>query len=161
MLSVFLVSWASVVLGDLWLLRPSIGLPQWTEFRRGYAASYNKIGVLSMWLPTVIGVVMASGKLGNSAQAIAVPLSGTAAFLLPKLCSLAISRSQLLRQYFARSPGSVAGLEEMHRCPLCDESFHRSDFVLCPYHKSNYVCSSCCATERHCDLCCHPKAAAI
>jgi cytosine permease len=161
MLSVFLVSWASVVLGDLWLLRPSIGLPQWTEFRRGYAASYNKIGVLSMWLPTVIGVVMASGKLGNSAQAIAVPLSGTAAFLLPKLCSLAISGSQLLRQYFARIPGSVAGLEEMHRCPLCDESFHRSDFVLCPYHKSNYVCSSCCATERHCDLCCHPKAAAI
>jgi purine-cytosine permease-like protein len=161
MLSVFLVSWASVVLGDLWLVRPSIGLPQWAEFRRGYAASYNKIGTFSMWLPTVIGVVMASGRLGNTAQVIAVPLSGIAAFVLPKLCSLMIPPSKIVRHYFARIPASVSGLSEVHRCPLCGESFHRSDFVLCPYHKSNYVCSSCCATERRCDLSCHSSAAAI
>ena len=35
MLSVFLVDWAAVMLGELWLVRPLYGIPRWSEFRRG------------------------------------------------------------------------------------------------------------------------------
>lgn len=155
MLSVFLVNWASVILGELWLVRRRQGIPQWAEFRRGYVSSYNKIGLASMWVPTSIGVVMGSGKFGAPIQALAVPLTGIAAFLLPAVISSLLTKSAVLTQYFARIPHSVASLGEVHKCALCAETFHRSDFVLCPFHKGTFICSSCCATERNCKTLCH------
>lgn len=159
MLSVFLVNWASVILGDLWLVRKRYGIPQWAEFRRGYVASYNKIGMLSMWLPTAVGIVMGSGKYGPQIQALAVPLTGAAAFLMPAIVSSLLSKQRVLAQYFARIPQSVAGLQAVSECSLCGEAFHRSDFVLCPFHKGKYICSRCCATESGCKLMCHGETA--
>ena len=160
MLSVFLVNWASVILGDLWLVRRRHGIPQWAEFRRGYVAAYNKIGMFSMWLPTAIGVVMGSGKLGPQAQALAVPLTGIAAFLMPAMISALLPQRRVLAQYFARIPESVAGLKEVFECSLCREAFHRSDFLLCPFHKGTFICSHCCATEGGCKTMCHGETAA-
>lgn len=154
-LSVFLVNWVAVIAGDLWLVRPRRGIPSWTEFRRGYAASYNKIGLLSMWLPTASGVVMASGQLGADAQALAVPLTGLAALLLPGVLATMLNRGAVLTQYFARIPARVAHLPEMPTCKRCKETFHRSDFVLCPFHANAYICSGCCASEQRCNLLCH------
>jgi purine-cytosine permease-like protein len=155
MLSVFLVDWAAVLLGELWLVRRLYGIPQWSEFRRGYVASFNRVGMLAMWLPTPVGVALASGRFGPQAQALAVPLAGVAAFMLPALLCGLMSKQRVLAQYFARVPVSVAGLEEVHSCLLCAETFHRSDFVLCPFHNGRFICSRCCATEGGCGLVCH------
>ena len=154
-LSVFLVNWVSVIAGELWFVRPRHGIPQWAEFRRAYAASYNKIGMLSMWLPTIVGVVMGSGRLGTDMQALAVPITGVAALAMPGLISIWLSRQSVLAQYFARIPARVASLQETHTCGRCGETFHRSDFVLCPFHNNVYICSGCCATESRCNLVCH------
>ena len=154
-LSVFLVNWVSVIAGELWFVRPRHGIPQWAEFRRAYAASYNKIGMLSMWLPTIVGVAMGSGRLGTDVQALAVPITGVAALAMPGLISTWLSRQSVLAQYFARIPARVASLQEMHTCGRCGEAFHRSDFVLCPFHNDAYICSGCCATESRCNLVCH------
>jgi cytosine permease len=154
-LSVFLVNWVAVIAGDLWLVRPRHGIPAWTEFRRAYAASYNKIGLLCMWLPTGVGVVMASGKLGTDAQALAVPVTGLAALLLPGLLAAMLHRRAVAAQYFARIPARVGHLPEMHTCARCAQTLHRSDFVLCPFHANTYICSGCCASEPRCNLLCH------
>jgi len=154
-LSVFLVNWVSVIAGELWFVRPRHGIPQWAEFRRAYAASYNKIGMLSMWLPTIVGVVMGSGRLGTDMQALAVPVTGVAALAMPGLIGAWLSRQSVLAQYFARIPSRVASLQEMHTCGRCAEAFHRSDFVLCPFHNDVYICSGCCAAEQRCHLVCH------
>ena len=157
MLSVFLVNWVSVIAGEHLLVRSRFGIPQWSEFRRGYAASYNRIGMFSMWLPTSIGVVMASGKLGTDPQVLAVPVTGAAAMLLPVLIAVLIGRSRVAAQYFTRSPASVAALPEVHRCGRCSEMFHRSDFVQCPFHSGAFICSGCCSAEQRCNLQCHAQ----
>ena len=157
MLSVFLFNWTMVLFGDLMLVRKRFDLPEWSEFRRGYVAQYNKIGMISMWVPTVVGVAMGSGFFGVKVQALAVPLSGAAAFLMPTLVSRMMSRTSVIDQYFARIPESVAALSEEHQCDVCTHSFHRSDFVLCPYHGGKFICSNCCAAEKSCGTMCHTE----
>ncbi|CAN7466798.1 hypothetical protein LJR029_000709 [Caballeronia sp. LjRoot29] len=157
MLSVFLFNWTMVLFGDLMLVRKRFDLPQWSEFRRGYVAQYNKIGMISMWVPTVVGVVMGSGFFGVKVQALAVPLSGAAAFLMPTLVSRMMSRKSVIDQYFARIPESVAALSEEHQCDVCTHSFHGSDFVLCPYHGGKFICSNCCAAEKSRGTMCHTE----
>jgi cytosine permease len=154
-LSVFLVNWVSVIAGELWLVRPRYAIPAWAEFRRGYVASYNKIGLISMWLPTCIGVVMASGRLGADPQALAVPVTGVVALILPPVVAAFFRRNQVIRQYFARVPARVGALQEIHECARCAETFHRSDFVQCPFHGRTYICSGCCAAEQGCGVMCH------
>lgn len=154
-LSVFLINWVSVIAGELWFVRPRHRIPQWAEFRRAYAASYNKIGMLSMWIPTIVGVVMGSGGLGADMQALAVPVTGVAALAMPGLIGALMSRQSVLAQYFARIPAHVGSLQEIQACGRCGEAFHRSDFVLCPFHKGTFICSGCCAAEQSCNLVCH------
>ncbi|MBL0093744.1 MAG: hypothetical protein IPP50_16315 [Piscinibacter sp.] len=79
------------MLGEFWLLRERVGLPAWSEIRRGYLPKYNRIGLISMWVPTVVGVALATGQFGPlSSAALAVPLTGAAAFFLamasPRSC---------------------------------------------------------------------------
>lgn len=157
MLSVFLFNWTMVLFGDLTLVRSRFSLPQWSEFRRGYVAQYNRVGMISMWLPTAMGVAMGSGLFGVKVQALAVPLSGIAAFVMPLFVSRAMSREGVVKQYFARIPASVGTLAEEHQCDVCSHTFHRSDFVLCPFHGGKFICSNCCAAEKACANMCHTE----
>lgn len=155
MLSVFLVNWANVMLGELWLVRRRIGIPQWSEFRRGYLPKYNRIGLISMWLPTIVGVAMGSGSFGVEAAALAVPVTGFAAFFLPALVALAMTRDAAVREYFARAPVSPRALEVIAICPVEGTRHHRSDFVVCPFHGNRFISSTACAAERRCKTMCH------
>ncbi|MEI6723548.1 MAG: hypothetical protein WCO67_22515, partial [Betaproteobacteria bacterium] len=77
------------------------------------------------------------------------------ALVMPGLIGALLSRQSVVAQYFARIPARVSGLQEIHACGRCGESFHRSDFVLCPFHNDTYICSGCCAAEHRCKLVCH------
>jgi purine-cytosine permease-like protein len=158
MLSVFLVNWANVMLGEFWLVRRRIGLPQWSEFRRGYLPSYNKIGLASMWIPTVIGIAMGSGYFGGVVAALAVPITGIAAFFLPAIIAQMMSTDGIVREYFARAPASVKSLSVMQLCPVEHATHHRTDFVLCPFHGNKFISSTACASEKNCGTMCHTPA---
>jgi cytosine permease len=159
MLSVFLINWTAVLFGDFLLVRKKYDIPEWSEFRRGYVAEYNKIGMYSMWLPTLVGVLMGSGMFGLEVQALSVPVAGVAAFFMPVIVANLMSKELVLKQYFARIPLANTNLgvstEHEHKCIECNHSFHKSDFVLCPFKNNTYICSNCCASEKHCGLVCH------
>lgn len=155
MLSVFLVNWANVMLGEFWLVRRRAGIPQWSEFRRGYLPAYNKIGLLSMWIPTVIGVIMGSGRFGGEAAALAVPITGVAAFFLPAIIASMMNPDNVVRQYYARAPASTKSLNVIELCPIRKHPQHRTDFVLCPYHDGKFISSTACASEKNCGTQCH------
>jgi cytosine permease len=155
MLSVFLVNWANVMLGEFWFVRPRTGLPQWSEFRRGYLPAYNKIGFVSMWLPTIIGVAMGSGYFGPEVAALAVPVTGLAAFILPAVIASCMRPDAVVSQYFARAPVSTKSLNVTAQCPIEKTVQHRSDFVLCPYHGGAFISSTACAAEKKCGTQCH------
>lgn len=154
MLSVFLVNWANVMLGEFWLVRRRIGIPQWSEFRRGYLPAYNKIGLFSMWIPTVVGVLMGSGYVGSEVAALAVPITGLAAFFMPAIIVSMMSPDSVVRQFYARVPASTKSLSVIQVCPIEKTSQHRSDFVLCPYHGEQFISSTACASEKNCGTQC-------
>lgn len=154
MLSVFLVNWANVMLGEFWLVRRRYAMPAYSEIRRGYLPAYNRIGLLSMWIPTAIGVVLGSGSLGVEAAALAVPLTGLAAFLMPSLVASTMGPQEVVKAYFPRVPVGVRHLPEMVRCPIEKVEHHRSDFVQCPYHGNQFISSTACAAERGCQQMC-------
>ena len=158
MLSVFLVNWANVMLGELWLVRKRAAIPGWSEFRRGYLPSYNRIGMVSMWLPTIVGVAMGSGSFGPKVAALAVPITGVAAFLLPWLLARTMTVASVMDEYFARAPVSPRSLDVMHTCPVEGTRHHRTDFVVCPYHDGAFISSTACASERRCGTMCHRAA---
>jgi cytosine permease len=155
MLSVFIVNWVNVMLGEFVLVRGRFGIPQFSEFRRGYVPSYNKIGLISMWVPTVVGVIMGSGTFGPQVSALAVPVTGVAAFFMPAIIASMMSRESVVRQFFARAPVPTKSLSVIHICPIENKPQHRSDFVLCPYHKNQFISSTACATEKNCGTMCH------
>lgn len=160
MLSVFLFNWVSALFGDLFLVRKKYGIPEWSEFRRGYLADYNKIGMYSMWVPTIIGLIMGSGAFGVEVQALAVPLTGIASFFMPIIIANMMSKESVLRQYFARIPTKFMGAETAaaeHKCGICNHSYHKSDFITCPFHSNTYICSHCCASEKQCGTICHTE----
>ena len=155
MLSVFLVNWVNVMLGEFWLVRRRAGIPQWSEFRRGYLPAYNKIGLLSMWIPTVIGVIMGSGSFGGEAAALAVPITGIAAFFMPAIIASMMNPDNVVRQYYARAPASTKSMDVIALCPIRKHTQHRTDFVLCPYHDGKFISSTACASEKNCGTQCH------
>jgi len=155
MLSVFLVNWANVMLGELLLVRRRACIPGWSEFRRGYLPAYNRIGLVSMWVPTLFGVLMGSGAFGPEVAALAVPVTGIAAFLLPALIAQAMKPEDVVRQFYARAPASVKSLPVMNTCPVENAAQHRSDFVLCPFHDNQFISSTACAAEKRCGARCH------
>jgi len=155
MLSVFIVNWVNVMLGDFILVRRRFGIPHYSEFRRGYVPSYNKIGLISMWVPTIVGVAMGSGFFGPQISALAVPVTGVAAFLMPAIIVSMMSRESVVRQFFARAPLPTRSLSVIHICPIEKKPHHRSDFILCPYHNNQFISSTACATEKNCGTMCH------
>lgn len=164
MLSVFLFNYVSVLFGDWLLVRKKYDIPKWTEFRRGYLPKYNNIGFYSMWLPTIVGVVMASGKFGVEAQVLAVPVTGFISFILPAIIVAMMSKETVLKQYFARIPVSLSTVknhDDEHQCSLCNNPYHLSDFVVCPFHNGNPICSNCCSSEKACNSICHTETSDI
>lgn len=164
MLSVFLFNYVSVLFGDWLLVRKKYDIPKWTEFRRGYLPKYNNIGFYSMWLPTIVGVVMASGKFGVEAQVLAVPVTGFISFILPAIIVAMMSKETVLKQYFARIPVSLSTVknhDDEHQCSLCNNPYHLSDFVVCPFHNGNPICSNCCSSEKSCNSICHTETSII
>jgi hypothetical protein len=98
---------------------------------------------------------MGSGNFGPDAAALAVPVTGIAAFFLPAIIASLMRPDSVIRQYFARAPESVAGLKVIEVCPIEGRPQHRSDFVLCPYHGNKFISSTACASEKGCAAMCH------
>jgi purine-cytosine permease-like protein len=164
MLSVFLFNYVSVLFGDWLLVRKKYNIPQWSEFRRGYLPKYNKIGMYSMWIPTIVGVVMASGMFGIVPQVLAVPVTGIAAFIMPGIIAAMMSKETVVKQYFARIPVRLSNVKDHdgeHQCAACNNTYHMSDFVVCPFHNGKQLCSNCCSSERSCNSMCHTETADV
>jgi cytosine permease len=157
MLSVFLMNWTGALFGDLLVVRKKYKIPSWSEFRRGYVAQYNKIGMYSMWLPTIVGVAMGSGLMGLRTQALAVPITFIASFIMPIIISSMMSKETVLNQYFARVPAAMPHTVVEPKCNICNHSYHKSDFVLCPFHQHTFICSHCCASEKKCGTVCQSE----
>lgn len=156
-ISIFLCAWVSALIGDRMLVRSRYPLPSWSEVRRAYLPDWNRVGIISMWMPVAIACVMASGALGRHAYALAVPLAIVGPFLLAPIVAALLPRAELLRAYIGRDMEPPAASYEVLQCGVCQKEFHRSDFAPCPFHDGIWICTYCCISELRCKTVCQKE----
>ncbi len=153
-ISIFLCAWVSTLIGDRMMVRRRYPLPWWSEVRRAYLPAWNRVGIVSMWVPVAIACVMASGAFGRYAHALAVPLAIVGPFIMPAIVAALLAEEGLIRAYVGRDIEPPPADQETLACGVCQKEFHRSDFARCPFHNGVWICTYCCISELRCRTVC-------
>ncbi|BAT59576.1 autoinducer 2 sensor kinase/phosphatase LuxQ [Variibacter gotjawalensis] len=151
--SVLAIAWVGTLVADLVINKP-LGLsPSFIEFKRAHLYDINPVGVGSMILAALIGIIAFAGFAGQSAQALASFITLGVAFVSTPLVALA-TRS---RFYIARTPKTDWGNAVEAKCTVCEHTFEVEDMASCPAY-GGHICSLCCSLDARCHDCCKPNA---
>lgn len=143
--SILVVAWVGSLVSDLVINKP-LGLsPKSIEFKRAHLYDINPVGVGSMAISSIIGVVCMLGLMGEWAQAFAPFVALLLTFLLVPAIAI-LTRS---RFYIAREPLSASGTQ----CSICEHHFESEDMTFCPLYSAN-ICSLCCSLDARCNDAC-------
>jgi len=148
--SIVAISWLSCIAADL-LINTALGLrPSQVEFKRAYLYDINPVGVVSMGIATVVGIICYLGYLGEMAKSLAH-------FIAIGICFIGVPTIALLtggRFYIARQP-EPAPSENKQVCCICENTFEGPDMALCPAYQGP-ICSLCCSLDTRCMDSCKP-----
>ena len=148
------VAWVGSVVADLVINKP-LGLsPARIEFRRGHLYDINPVGVVSMLIASIVGIIANLGVFGPLFQALAAFLS----LLIPFVTVPLIAWFTKGQYYLARKEHSDSKPESaQQRCCMCENNFDHEDIVHCPSYQGT-ICSLCCALDSRCGDQCRPDA---
>ncbi len=138
------VAWVGSVVADLVINKP-LGLsPAHIEFRRGHLYDINPVGVLSMLIASVVGIIANWGLLGETAKALAAFMSLLIPFVtVPLIAWLTQGKYYLCRHDVPeKNTASSAQPEEpaQYACQICENDFDQEDILHCPSYEGT-VCS--------------------
>jgi signal transduction histidine kinase/CheY-like chemotaxis protein/purine-cytosine permease-like protein len=149
--SVLVLAWIGSIVADLLINKP-LGLsPKHIEFKRSCLYDINPVGVGSMLLASVIGILGHLYVFGEVFKAAA----SFVAFFLPFITAPLIAWLTGGRYYLIR-PQTLASTAEQ-TCGVCEMTFEREDMHPCPAY-GKPICSLCCTLDVRCDNQCRPKA---
>lgn len=153
------VAWLGSLVADLAINKP-LGLsPKHIEFKRAHLYDINPVGVGSMLIASVAGIVCHTGILGDIAQA----LSHFIALGLALICAPLIAFATRGRYYLARPVVNVMesaeqdGAHATISCCICEHKFEIEDITYCPAY-AGHICSLCCSLDARCHDHCKPGA---
>ncbi|HSC68785.1 MAG TPA: ATP-binding protein [Cellvibrio sp.] len=154
------VAWLGSLVADLVVNKP-LGLsPKHIEFKRAHLYDINPVGVGSMLIASIAGIVCHTGALGDIAQA----LSHFIALACALICAPAIAFATKGRYYLARPVVNVAadaeqidGAHATISCCICEHKFETEDITYCPAY-AGHICSLCCSLDARCQDHCKPGA---
>ncbi len=152
MFAIVAVSWLGSLSADL-LINKSLGLsPSYVEFKRAHLYDINPVGVGSMILASIVGVLCYLGTFGEVSQALAHFITLAITFIaVPSIAKLTGGR-----YYIAREPDP--DMKESHYvCTLCENEFEQEDMSFCPAYQAP-ICSLCCSLDARCLDNCKPNA---
>lgn len=152
-LSVFAIvaiSWLSCIAADL-LINTALGLrPKQVEFKRAYLYDINPVGVVSMTIATIIGIICYLGYLGEIAKSLAHFISIAICFVsVPSIAALTKGRFYIARQ---PEPDTTSNKQV---CCICENRFEGPDMAHCPVYQGP-ICSLCCSLDTRCMDACKP-----
>jgi signal transduction histidine kinase/CheY-like chemotaxis protein len=151
--SIVAVSWVSALVADLVINKP-LGLsPKGIEFKRAHLYDINPVGVGSMLIATIAGLVAVSGLFGAVLQALAAFVAVIVAFIMAPTIAWATKG----RFYIARAPRQNWSGQSVIKCSICEHPFEAEDMAHCPVY-SGAICSLCCSLEARCRDACKPHA---
>ena len=139
------IAWVGALVADLVINKP-LGLsPRGIEFKRAHLYDINPVGLGSMLMAAVLGVIAYAGAMGPVAEAFSPFIAlGAALLLAPLLAWLTQGR-----YYIARQPQVIAEAGEMVTCHVCENTFEVEDMASCPVYSAP-ICSLCCTLESRC-----------
>jgi len=152
MFAIVAISWLGSLSADL-LINKSIGLsPPGLEFKRAQLYDVNPVGVGSMIIASIIGVLCYVGNFGESLQALAHFVTLGCTFVMVPLIAY-ITKSQY---YIARESNLDSSVSE-HQCCICENHFEYEDMSHCPAYQGP-ICSLCCSLDGRCHDSCKQDA---
>ncbi len=168
--AIIAVSWLASLAADLMINKP-LGLsPSYVEFKRAHLYDINPVGVGSMLLASIAGIVCYLGLFGELAKNLAHFISLGCCFVLVPLIAWATrGRYYLARQSEELAPQLIAAAQLLHqppqpsqqgpitlRCCICENKFEQPDMAHCPAYQGP-ICSLCCSLDSRCLDSCKPK----
>lgn len=153
MFAIIAVSWLGTLSADL-LINKNLGLsPPIVEFKRAHLYDINPVGIGSMCIASIIGMLCYLSILGIEAKALAHFITLGITFLATPFIAF-ITKS---RYYIARSPAAEIEEKEEHVCCICENTFEKEDMSFCPAYQGP-ICSLCCTLDARCLDSCKPNA---
>ncbi|GEN27382.1 hybrid sensor histidine kinase/response regulator [Halovibrio variabilis] len=147
------VAWVGALVADLVINKPLGFSPKHIEFKRAHLYDINPVGVGSMLLASVIGMVSHSGALGDVAQALSHFITLGAALVIAPVIAWQTGG----RYYMARPFVPIATDHQLITCCICEYAFEPEDVTGCPAYAGN-ICSLCCSLDARCGDFCKPGA---
>jgi len=149
------VAWVGALVADLIVNKP-LGLsPRSIEFRRAYLHDINPVGVGSMFVASLVGILCYLDLFGESAKALAHFISlGTAFFLAPAIAVITRSKFYIARDHIELID-TVDSAQQSSSCCICQNSYELEDIAQCPAY-SGPICSLCCSLDSRCNDLCKP-----
>lgn len=143
------VSWVGALVADLVVNKP-LGLsPPHIEFKRAHLYDVNPVGVGSMVIASMIGIIAYLGVFGESAHALSHFIALVCAFTLVPIIAV-LTKS---KYYIARSPYIYAKSQESVECSVCQNAYEFEDMAFCPAY-DGHICSLCCSLDARCQDSC-------
>ena len=143
------VSWVGSLVADLVINKP-LGLsPAHIEFKRAHLHDINPVGVGSMLIASILGVIAYIGFLGEYLQALAHFFALIITFIfVPFIAYLTKGR-----YYIARTPHVFSDHTQYVQCSVCQNHYEHEDIAYCPAYQG-FICSLCCSLDARCQDSC-------
>lgn len=143
------VAWVGTLVADLVINKPLKLSPAHIEFKRAHLYDINPVGVGSMLVSSILGIVCFLNIFGDIAQALAHFITLGTTFLLTPLISY-LTRGKF---YIARTPDELPADVTQHECIVCQNNYEVEDVAFCPAYDGP-ICSLCCSLDSRCqDMC--------
>ena len=140
------LAWVGSLVADLVINRP-LGLrPPQIEFKRAHLYDINPVGVGSLVIATLGGVLSHAGVFGATAHA----LSSFIALGLTFVASPLLAWLTGGRYYIARPTAVIASDAPATVCCICEHRFEPEDMSGCPAY-AGPICSLCCSLDARCN----------
>ena len=143
------VSWVSSLVADLVINKPLNLSPKHIEFRRAYLYDINPVGVVSMIISSMLGIICYIGIFGEELKALAHFITIMVAFILAPSIALFTKG----KYYLARESDSDLFTDAEVECCICQNHYEKEDVAYCPAY-TGPICSLCCSLDARCqDMC--------
>lgn len=154
------VAWLGSLVADLVINKP-LGLsPKHIEFKRAHLYDINPVGVGSMLIASIAGIICHTGVLGEIAQALSHFIAlGIALISAPSIAFATGGRYYLSRPVVELATETIQG-DGAHAtisCCICEHKFEIEDMTYCPAYAGD-ICSLCCSLDARCHDYCKPGA---
>ncbi|MGH1484847.1 MAG: hybrid sensor histidine kinase/response regulator [Cellvibrionaceae bacterium] len=146
------VSWLGTISADL-VINKNLGLaPPHIEFKRAHLYDINPVGIGSLTIASIVGILSYLGLFGETAQALTHFVTLAMTYILTPFIAWVTKG----RYYIARTSDNIDDQQDDYECCICEHHYEPEDMSYCPAYQGN-ICSLCCSLDARCMDSCKTK----